>query len=80
MMTADFARFDHLIVMDRINERALIDLGAPRAKIQLLLSFHPKPPSAEVPDPYYGGPHGFESMYEMIDGACRGLIEAILHE
>ena len=30
---------------------------------------------AEVPDPYYGGPRGFEDVFDMCEGACRGLID-----
>ncbi|MDZ4830076.1 MAG: low molecular weight protein-tyrosine-phosphatase [Phycisphaerae bacterium] len=78
VVAADFARFDRLIVMDRTNERDLLHMGAPRSKVQLLLSFDPASRAEEVLDPYYGGRDGFESMYTLIDGACRGLLDAIV--
>jgi len=53
-------------------------MGAPRSKVQLLLSFDPASRAEEVLDPYYGGRDGFESMYTLIDGACRGLLDAIV--
>ena len=28
----------------------------------------------EVPDPYYGGPEGFEHMLDLIEAACDGLV------
>ncbi len=28
----------------------------------------------EVPDPYYGGAHGFELVLDMIEDAARGLL------
>jgi len=78
--TADFQRFDRLIVMDRQNEHDLLSMGAPSSKIEFLLRHHPTPPMSEVPDPYLGGPDGFEQMYELIDASCRGLLESLLQE
>jgi protein-tyrosine phosphatase len=36
--------------------------------------------AAEVPDPYYGGPNGFELVLDMVEAAGRGLIEALRRE
>jgi len=30
-----------------------------------------------VPDPYYGGPQGFEKVYRMIHAACQGLLREL---
>jgi protein-tyrosine phosphatase len=27
-----------------------------------------------VPDPYYGGPNGFEEVLDLIESAARGLL------
>jgi protein-tyrosine phosphatase len=79
----DFERFDLLLVMDRENERDLLarapDAQA-RAKVRLLRAFDPASVAAgdlEVPDPYYGGPHGFERVLDMVEAACRGLLEEV---
>jgi protein-tyrosine phosphatase len=79
----DFERFDLLLVMDRENERDLL-ARAPdpqaRAKVRLLREFDPASVAAgdlEVPDPYYGGPHGFERVLDMVEAACRGLLEEV---
>ncbi len=74
----DFVRFDHLIVMDRQNEADLREMGAPMEKACLLLSFHPGPPFLEVPDPYYGGPDGFEQMFDLLHRSCLGLLDHLL--
>lgn len=78
----DFGRFDSLVVMDRTNHSDLLDRGAPKSKLEFLLAYHPDPSSLprgiEVPDPYYGGPEGFDDMYAMIDAACVGMLEALL--
>ena len=28
----------------------------------------------DIPDPYYGGPKGFEQVLDIVDAACRGLL------
>jgi protein-tyrosine phosphatase len=79
---SDFVEFDRLIVMDRENHSDLLDRGAPKSKLEFLLSYHPDPSllprGIEVPDPYYGGPEGFEDMYAMIDAACLGLLDKLI--
>jgi protein-tyrosine phosphatase len=30
-----------------------------------------------VPDPYYGGDRGFETVLDMVERACRGLIDEL---
>jgi len=78
---ADCDRFHFLIGMDRANVATMLEVGAPREKVKLLRSFDPdlatRPEDElEVPDPYYGGPDGFEKMYSMISRACEGLVAA----
>lgn len=74
----DVWTFEHIIAMDRANLRALEELGCPAGRATLLRTFDPGADHDEVPDPYYGGPDGFERMYEMIDRACRHLLERVL--
>jgi protein-tyrosine phosphatase len=75
----DFDDYDHVIAMDRSNRDDLLAMArnaADRAKVRLLRSFDPSaPPDAEVPDPYYGGPRGFEDVFDLCECACRGLLE-----
>jgi protein-tyrosine phosphatase len=76
---ADFARYDHVIAMDRQNRAALLRMtpdAAARAKVQLLRAFEPDvdPGNDEVPDPYYGGAQGFDKVFDICDKACRGLL------
>ena len=81
---ADFARYDHVIAMDRANRDDLVRMAAEpaeRAKVRLLRSFDPSaPPDADVPDPYYGGPRGFDEVFDICDRACRGLLEELKRE
>jgi protein-tyrosine phosphatase len=75
---SDFERFDWLLAMDRQNHEDLL-ARAPRehrAKVRLFRSFDPTAPaSAEVPDPYYGGPSGFEEVLDQCERAADGLVE-----
>jgi protein-tyrosine phosphatase len=80
---ADFEAFDLLIAMDRENERDLL-ARAPdpeaRAKVRLLREFDPASAATgdlDVPDPYYGGPNGFEHVLDLVEAACRGLLDEV---
>ena len=71
---ADFQDVDHMIAMDRRNHAeldALRPAGA-RAQLKLLLEFAPALGWLDVPDPYYGGAHGFARVIDMIELASRG--------
>ena len=75
---SDFRRFNHLICMDEDHRRQLLDQGAPHAKLRLLLEVDDAASIDEVPDPYYGGPAGFERVYRLVDSACEALLETLL--
>lgn len=76
--TRDIEGFDLLVAMDDSNRRTLIDRGTPEAKVRLMLDFHPELAGEDVPDPYYGGPGGFDDVYEMVRVACEGLLAQLL--
>ncbi len=75
---ADLRRFDHLICMDESHRAELMRLGAPQRKLRLLLEADPSTSIREVPDPYYGGRDGFETVYRLIDAACEALLDELL--
>ena len=80
-VVSDFDRFDWVLAMDYDNRRALNALAPhpeARQKIHLLRSFDPDAPrQAEVPDPYYGGPGGFDEVFDLCQAACRGLLNSL---
>jgi len=80
----DFERFDYVLAMDQDNRRALSKLAPndeARAKVSLLRSFDATAESgAEVPDPYYGGPGGFDLVIDICERACQGLLKRISKE
>jgi protein-tyrosine phosphatase len=72
----DFERFDLILAMDRENLQVLQRRapGSARERLRLFLEFSPEPGPSEVPDPYYGGPNGFEEVLDLVEAAARGLI------
>ena len=72
----DFERFDLILAMDREN-LAVLQRRAPeevRERVRLFLEFAPHAEPQEVPDPYYGGPNGFEEVLDLVEAAARGLL------
>ena len=66
---------DLLLAMDREHERALRRLVPDPDRVRLLRSFDPDADGdLEVPDPYYGGPEGFDQVLTMIEAATPGLL------
>lgn len=73
----DFEQFDLLLAMDWENLAHLEDACPPqhRRKLQRLMAFAPQALHPEVPDPYYGGPHAFDRVLDLVEAGCDGLIE-----
>jgi protein-tyrosine phosphatase len=75
----DLDDFDVIVAMDRENLRDLERLadGGSRARLHLLREFDPEGGGDEVPDPYFGGPDGFENVYAMVRRSCERLLEEL---
>ena len=76
----DYAAFDLLLAMDWDN-LALLEENCPgdlRKRLRRLTEFipnsHPLAGAPVVPDPYYGGPAGFEHVLDLVEAACEGLV------
>lgn len=80
----DFDEFDYVIAIDRDNLRALQSLTRARgklAKLHLLRDFDAESPrGSDVPDPYYGGPRGFDIVFDLCEAGCRGLLDQICRD
>lgn len=80
---SDWQRFDYVVCMDRQNfdHLAANMPDSARSKLKLLRSFDvDSPPGAGVPDPYHGGPDGFEHVLDLCEAACAGLLQQIRRE
>ncbi len=77
----DFHRFDLILAMDRSNLSDLKGLhpgGETRARLRLFREFDPEADGeTDVPDPYYGGPEGFDRVFEMVSRGCRSLLDSL---
>ena len=70
----DFEEFDLILAMDRGHLRALRGMAPAEhhAKIRLFVD------DGDVPDPYYGGPDGFEKVLDLVEAQCRRLLQELL--
>ena len=79
--TSDFTTFDLILPMDQANMQRLHDkakgLNA-AGKLKPTTDFCQHIAASEVPDPYYGGAEGFESVLDILEDACDGIVAYIL--
>ena len=76
----DFARFTHIFAMDAKNLAHLEGMKPEgySGHLGLFTDFgSAQDKGRDVPDPYYGGPQGFEIVVDMIERASDGLIFAL---
>lgn len=81
--TSDFNEFDHIFVMDSSNLRDVLKLAPnenAKAKVSLMMDVLHPGKSVNVPDPYFGGPEGFDSVYDMLDQACETIANKLIKE
>jgi len=71
----DFQEFDIIVAMDQVNLRDLQRWpGADPSRLYLASSFDAEARRIEVPDPYYGGPEGFEEVADQLERISRGIL------
>ncbi len=76
----DFEEFDLILAMDRDNYSDILSLdraGIYKEKVRLMCVFCTRHSLKEVPDPYYGGPEGFDRVIDLLFDACEGLLEQV---
>src|SRR4029078_9408291 len=68
---SDFEDCDMLVARDRDNLADLRAMAPPGTehKVRLLLD------GRDVPDPYYGGPGGFEEVLDLVQDGCERLLD-----
>lgn len=78
----DFEEFDYIITMDNSNYNNVVAMAADiqKHKIKKMTDFCTDHPHDQVPDPYYGGPEGFELVLDLLEDACKGLLKHIQEE
>lgn len=79
----DFYIYDLLVAMDRDNVHELLAIapdGELAEKVVLLREFDPVSKDSDdldVPDPYYGGPDGFDDVLDLVQAGCEGLLASV---
>ena len=79
----DLRRFDYVIAMDAENLEGiqlLQDRARGTATVGRLRDWDPDPDHGNVPDPYYGGPRGFDDVQDIVERATAGLLDHIVRE
>lgn len=79
----DFDRFDLILVMDTSNYSNVLKMARneeDRAKVKMILDYSHPGKNMSVPDPYFGGEHGFTNVFNLLDRACDAIIEQYLKE
>jgi protein-tyrosine phosphatase len=76
----DFERFDLIVAMDRLNLEALLERSPAEYhdRIRLFMEFAGASAMEDVPDPYYGGPLGFEQVLDLAEEAASGLLDEVM--
>ena len=74
-----FDNFNRVVAGVKGSHSILRDLEALKpsdypGNLALLLDFAPHIAVREVPDPYFGGPQGFEDVLDLVEEASRGLL------
>ncbi|MBR3927164.1 MAG: low molecular weight phosphotyrosine protein phosphatase [Akkermansia sp.] len=75
---ADFSEFDLIIPQDEYNEQDILSLARhdeDRSRVRGMWQwFAPEETERSVPDPYYGGPAGFDAVVALLTRSMERLV------
>ena len=77
----DFEDFDYIYVMDSSNYEDVLrhaKTDEHKRKVKLILNELFPGENVDVPDPYYGLPNGFDSVYEMLNESCDIIAKQLI--
>ena len=77
----DLADYDHILAMDKSNLHDILFLDEGEdfgQRVTLFRQWDPEPGDYEVPDPYYGGPEGFEEVFRIVDRTAENLLNGLV--
>ena len=78
---SDFDTFDYIYVMDNYNFNDVVKLSknqVQKNKVHLILNELFPNENVDVPDPYFGLPNGFNTIYNMLDEACDVIAQKLI--
>lgn len=76
VMAEDFEQYDLILAMDGGHLELLTERCPPalRPRLQRFTAWCTQHQTRDVPDPYYGGPQGFEHVLDLVEDGCAGLL------
>lgn len=76
----DFVDFDVILPMDEPNRSDMMRIKPHEGKAAVfkMRHFDLLNLDADVPDPYYGGPQGFQEVFDIVDRSCSELIDYLI--
>lgn len=82
LCVADYSTFDLILAMDDQNRRDILSrapAGFDASKVKLFTEFCSGKFAGlrEVPDPYWSGDEGFDSVLDILENGCKNLAESL---
>ena len=79
----DFDRFKHIVAMDNSNYKNLLNFKnreslSDFAEIKKIQDFSKEFNENEVPDPYFGGPDGFDNVLDILEDSVQGFLKTLM--
>ncbi|MEM6883836.1 MAG: low molecular weight protein-tyrosine-phosphatase [Verrucomicrobiota bacterium] len=77
---ADLDEYNLILTMDEENFHnvlALAENDSQRERIKSFCDFCVDHDNRSVPDPYYGGADGFETVLDLLEDGCRGVLAEV---
>ena len=78
----DLQEFDYILAMDHSNFHHISSMaqryGLEHEHVYLMREFQDADNAQEVPDPYYGGPQGFQNVFEILLDANRKFLNHLI--
>ena len=75
----DISGYDLILTMDSSNQRTVLSMcqtDEERSRVRQYRDFDPVGPG-DVPDPWYGGSEGFETVWDILERTTDGIIDFI---
>ncbi len=76
----DLAKFDYILVMDQSNAENVLRLARTseeKSKIKLMAAYCRQHAARDIPDPYYGGPAGFDLVLDLLTDAATEILRQL---
>lgn len=79
---SDYLEFDRIFAMDSDNLASLLGKrpDQARATVELFRDHDPEGRGEDVPDPYYGGPEGFDAVVRIVERTSNALLDGLAAE